>query len=71
MYANFPVSAITYEEGYRKITDEDLAHAVNGAAWWLEKILGRSNYIDTLAYMGLNDGFTTYYSGSHQGRIQG
>lgn len=55
LYAEFPVSATTYEEGYKKITYEDFANAVNGAAWWLEKTLGRSENFDTLAYIGPND----------------
>ena len=55
LYAEFPVSATNYEEGYRKITYEDLANAVNGAAWWLEKTLGRSETFGTLAYIGPND----------------
>lgn len=54
-YAEFPVSATSYEKGYRKITYEDLANAVNGAAWWLEKTLGRSKNFGTLAYVGPND----------------
>lgn len=31
LYAVFPISAISYNEGYRKVTYEDLANAVNGA----------------------------------------
>lgn len=31
LYAEFAVSTTGYEEGYRKITYEDLADAVNGA----------------------------------------
>ena len=55
LYAEFPVSSTSYDQGYRKITYEVLANAVNGAAWWLEETLGRSNNFDTLAYIGPND----------------
>ena len=41
-YAEFPISATSYDQGYRKVTYADLANAINGAAWWLEKTLGRS-----------------------------
>ena len=52
LYAAFPISDTSYEAGYRKITYQDLANAVNGAAWWLEKTLGRSKTFESLAYMG-------------------
>lgn len=55
LYAEFPISATSYEKGYRRITYEDLANAVNGAAWWVENTLGRSKNFDTLAYIGPND----------------
>ena len=55
LYAEFPVSPTSYQEGYRKITYETLANAVNGAAWWLDKTLGPSKNFDTLAYIGPND----------------
>ena len=32
LYAEFPVSATIYEEGFKKITYEDLVNAVNGVA---------------------------------------
>ena len=35
LYAECPVSILSYEEGYREITHADFANAVNGAAWWL------------------------------------
>ena len=55
LYAEFPVSPTSYKDGYRKITYEILANAVNGAAWWLDKTLGPSKNFDTLAYIGPND----------------
>jgi acyl-CoA synthetase (AMP-forming)/AMP-acid ligase II len=55
LYAEFPISPTSYNAGYRKITYEDLANAVNGVAWWLEKMLGKGKNFETLAYVGPND----------------
>ena len=56
IYAEYPVSALSYEEGYRKITYRDFANAVNGAAGWLSKtLLGPGLAFETLAYIGPND----------------
>jgi hypothetical protein len=32
-----------------------LAKAVNGVAWWLEKMLGKEKNFEALAYVGPND----------------
>ncbi len=55
IYAEYPISALTYDEGYRKINYRDFANAVNGAAGWLQSTLGSSQDFETLAYMGPND----------------
>ena len=55
IYSEYPVSTLTYDEGYRKITYRDFANAVNGAAAWLVDTLGPSKDFETLAYMGPND----------------
>jgi acyl-CoA synthetase (AMP-forming)/AMP-acid ligase II len=55
LYAEFPISPTSYKAGYRKITYGDLANAVNGVAWWLEKMLGKGRNFETLAYVGPND----------------
>lgn len=55
LYAEYPISDWNYEEGYRKITRSDLAHAVNGAAWWLHNTLGPGRDFEALAYIGPND----------------
>ena len=54
-WCEFPSSPSTYDDGYRKITYKQLANAVNGAASWLEKTLGRGKNFETLAYIGSND----------------
>ena len=55
LYAEYPISEWSYEEGYRKITRRDLANAVNGAAWWLHDSLGPGTNFEALAYIGPND----------------
>lgn len=53
--AELPISATSYESGYRKVTWRAFANAVNGAAWWLTKEFGPGKDFQTLAYMGWND----------------
>lgn len=55
IYSEYPLSAMTYDEGYRKITYRDFANAVNGAARWLQTTLGPGQDYETLAYVGPND----------------
>ena len=57
IYAEYPVSTTSYEDGYRSITYKDLANAVNGIAWWLQQNIGpgKDNVKEALAYMGPND----------------
>ena len=55
LYAEYPISAVSYEDGYRKISYNDLANAVNGMAWWLHNTLGPRNDVEVLAYIGPND----------------
>lgn len=55
LYAETPRSLTTFDAGYRKITYGRLANAINGAAWLLEKNLGKGRAHETLAYIGPND----------------
>lgn len=55
IYAEYPVSVRTYDQGYRKITYREFANAVNGAATWLVDTLGPGKDFETLAYIGPND----------------
>lgn len=54
-----PISSLTndYEHGYRSIHYEDLANAINGAAWWLSWTLcpPKKQEHEVLVYMGPND----------------
>jgi hypothetical protein len=54
-YALYPNSPFTYDDGYRTVTYNDFANAVNGLAWWLHESLGPSENFDVLAYIGPND----------------
>jgi hypothetical protein len=42
-------------DGFRDITVKQLASAVNSVAWWIESKIGRSDYFEVLAYLGLSD----------------
>ncbi|APA15728.1 hypothetical protein sscle_15g104980 [Sclerotinia sclerotiorum 1980 UF-70] len=55
LYAEYPVSTVTYDQGYRKITFADFANAVNCVAWWLHETLGPGKGSEVLAYIGPND----------------
>ena len=55
IYAEYPVSSSSYDDGFRKITYADFANAINGIAWWLHQTLGPGQNFETLAYIGPND----------------
>ena len=40
IYAEYPISATGYDQGFLKITYKDLANAINGLAWWLHNTIG-------------------------------
>lgn len=43
------------KDGFEDITYEDLAHAINVCAWWMECTLQRSETFETLNYVGPQD----------------
>jgi hypothetical protein len=55
IYAEYPVSPTTYEDGFRKITFPDFSNAINGIAWWLHNTIGPGKNFETLAYIGTLD----------------
>lgn len=55
LYAEYPISSTSYDEGFRKITFAAFANAINGVAWWLHNTIGPGNNFDTLAYLGVLD----------------
>ncbi|TEY43707.1 hypothetical protein BOTCAL_0362g00110 [Botryotinia calthae] len=55
LYAEFPTSSVTYDEGFRKVTYKDFANAINGVAWCLQGNLGVGKELETLAYIGPNN----------------
>ncbi|KAJ5382865.1 NRPS-like enzyme [Penicillium concentricum] len=54
LYAEYPTSPMSYDDGYVPITYRTFANAINGIAWWLTKTLGPGQG-DVLAYIGPND----------------
>lgn len=56
LFAEYPISAVSYEEGYHSVTYKDFANAVNGLAHWIRDTLGEpQREYQVLAYMGPND----------------
>lgn len=54
MYAEYPRSPNTVDDGYFPVTYHSFANAVNGIAWWINKTLGQGDG-QVLAYLGPND----------------
>ncbi|KAF7921646.1 uncharacterized protein EAE98_008493 [Botrytis deweyae] len=55
LYAEIPLSTMTFDAGFRSVSYADLANAVNGMAWWIHRALGFSSTCEPLCYMGPND----------------
>jgi hypothetical protein len=55
IYAVIPVNDDDLSQGFKNITYEQFANAVNAASWWLESTLGQSSSFETFAYYGLRD----------------
>lgn len=55
IFAEFPASPESYDEGFQKVTYGALSNAINSIAWWLEDTLGHGKNFETLAYIGPND----------------
>lgn len=55
VWAKFPVSPASYEQGFRAATYGQMRNAVNRMAWMLEETIGTSTQFDTLAYLGPGD----------------
>ena len=55
VWAKYPNSPSTYELGFSTVTYHQLAHGIDGAAWWLRQTLGTVDNFPTLAYIGSND----------------
>jgi len=56
LFAEYPISATSYDEGYRSITYGAFANAINGLAHWIRHTLGPPRVEnEVLAYIGPND----------------
>lgn len=55
VWAKFPVSSTSYDQGFRAATYSQINSAVNQVAWILQDDIGISTQSDTLAYLGPSD----------------
>lgn len=55
VWAKFPVSPVSYEQGFQAATYGQIKDAVNWMAWMLEETIGKSTQFETLAYLGPGD----------------
>lgn len=51
-WAAVSVSSTGIDAGYKNITNQQFADAINSVAWWLEEELGRGDMTEPLAYFG-------------------
>lgn len=55
IWAEYPSSSTTLEDGFQQITYAQFARAVNGAAQHIQNVLGRRDTGQPLAYLASND----------------
>jgi acyl-CoA synthetase (AMP-forming)/AMP-acid ligase II len=55
VWAKFPVSPNSYDQGFRAATYGQIRNAVDRMAWKLAETIGMSTRFDTLAYLGPGD----------------
>ncbi|KAL3446441.1 putative NRPS-like enzyme [Aspergillus insuetus] len=55
IWAKFPASSTSYEDGFRAATYAQMRNAVDRVAWLLREQIGQSTTFETLAYMGPGD----------------
>ncbi|PLB43526.1 putative NRPS-like enzyme [Aspergillus steynii IBT 23096] len=55
VWAKFPVSPTSYEQGFRAATYSQMRKAVDSVAWLFDASIGSRRMFDTLAYMGPGD----------------
>ncbi|TGO85673.1 hypothetical protein BPOR_0374g00070 [Botrytis porri] len=55
LYAEYPVTTLTYDHGYHKITYDDFASAIDSVAWWMHETFGPAKDFEVLAYIGPTD----------------
>ena len=54
IYVSIPRTSMP-EDGFKDVTYRSLANAINRAAWWLEKNLGKGQNFEVLAYTAQSD----------------
>ena len=55
VFAEYPKAVLTYDDGYRSVTYQQLANAINGVAKWIVDSIGYGDGYEKLAYFGPND----------------
>lgn len=55
VWAQYPASETTYEDGFQDATNSQVANAVNVVAWDLKEKLGTFQGCPTVTYLGPND----------------
>ena len=55
LYAELPWSATSLDAGFRKVTYQAFANAINGMASWLDRTVEKKENFETLLYLGPND----------------
>ena len=55
LYVEYPKAAASYDESFIPVTYAQFANAINGAAWLIEKNIGKGGDFRTLAYLGPSD----------------
>ena len=54
IYASYAYS-VDISQGFRDVTFQEMAGAIDFFAWWIHRRHGRSNKFESLAYMGIPD----------------
>ena len=60
MWIAMPLAPVDGKYKYRTINYQQFANAINSAAWWLDKEMGKSRNIRPLAYFGTGGGDVGY-----------
>lgn len=54
IFASVP-KTLTVEDGFQDVTYQQLAKAINRAAWWLKTNIDKRHEFETIGYTGPND----------------
>ena len=60
MWIAMPLAPVEGKYEYKHITYHQFANAINSVAWWLDKEIGKSPNVQSLAYFGTGGGDIGY-----------